>query len=107
MCLIKSNIFAGKMSDRVVKSVDYTIQPIQQQAVWPGVLEKDAMWAFADQGSFKMVLRKTLKNHEKAKKTAIELKEIIEEKFNNQTLYDGFIESLGFEEIEEPEIVIL
>jgi glycosyltransferase involved in cell wall biosynthesis len=89
------------------QSVDYTIQPIQQQAVWPGVLEKDAMWAFADQGSFKMVLRKTLKNHEKAKKTAIELKEIIEEKFNNQTLYNGFIEALGFEETEEPEIVIL
>jgi len=89
------------------QSVDYSIQPVQQQAVWPGVLEKDAMWAFAEQGSFKMVLRKTLKNHDQAKKTAVELKEIIEKKFNNQTLYAGFIESLGFEEDQEPEIVIL
>ena len=42
--------------------VDYSLQPIQQQAVWPGVLEKDAMWANADQGSYKMALRKAFKN---------------------------------------------
>ena len=50
--------------------VDYTIQPIQQEAVWPGVLEKDSMWAHAEQGSYKMALRKAYKNYDKNARTS-------------------------------------
>lgn len=89
------------------QSVDYTIQPIHPQAVWPGVLEKDAMWAFAEQGSYKMVLRKTLKQYDKARETALELKQIIDDKFSNEKLYNLFIDSLGVSTEEEPEIVVL
>lgn len=89
------------------QSVDYSIQPIQPQAVWPGVLEKDAMWAFAEQGSYKMTLRKTLKQYDKVKETAQELKQIINDKFSNEKLYSLFIDSLGVSTEEEPEIVVL
>lgn len=74
--------------------VDFTMQPIQQEAVWPGVLEKDSMWANADQGSYKMALRKMFKNHDKFKKQALELKEIINDKFSNENLYDLFCNSI-------------
>ena len=65
------------------------------------------MWAFADQGSYKMVLRKTLKKYDKVKETALELKEIVNKKFSNETLYKLFIDSLGISTEEEPEIVVL
>jgi glycosyltransferase involved in cell wall biosynthesis len=78
--------------------VDFTLQPIQQQAVWPGVLEQDAMWANADQGSYKMSLRKAFKNHDKMKQKAEELKQLVNDKFCDEKLYKIFIdEVLGFD----------
>lgn len=80
------------------QSVNFTLQPIQAESVWPGVLEANSMWAYADQGSYKMTLRKTFKNWEKCNKTASELKEKIEENFSNTKLYKGFVDSiLGFD----------
>ncbi len=74
--------------------VEYTLQPIQKSAVWKGVLEEDSMWAYADQGSYKMSLRKIYKNWNEAKERSEELKTIIEEKFNEQKLYDGFCNAI-------------
>ena len=76
------------------QSVDYTMRPVQMEAVWEGVISKDAMWAFADQGSYKMTLRKTLKEWESAKETATELQELISENFNEEKLYQGFCDAI-------------
>jgi glycosyltransferase involved in cell wall biosynthesis len=76
--------------------VDYSLQPIQQQAVWPGVLEKDAMWAVADQGSYKMALRKAFKNHDKMKTRAEELKTLVNDKFSDEKLHELFCEHTYF-----------
>ena len=100
--------FLHHEGENYFQSVDYTLQPIQPQAVWPGVLEKEAMWAFADQGSYKMTLRKTLKNYKKVKQKAETLKTIIDDKFNEEKLYADFIEALQFVHAEEePQVVIL
>ena len=85
--------------------VDFSLQPIQQQAVWPGVLEKDAMWANADQGSYKMALRKAFKNYDKMKTIAEELKTLVNDKFSDEKLHELFCEHL--EENEEEGVVIL
>mgnify|MGYP003108926486 CR=1 FL=1 len=74
--------------------VDFTMQPIQNEAVWPGVLEKDSMWANADQGSYKMALRKAFKSHDKMKTRAEELKNLIENKFSNEVLYEVFCDNI-------------
>tara|TARA_Y100000114_G_C11760886_1_gene329632 strand:- start:21 stop:1265 length:1245 start_codon:yes stop_codon:yes gene_type:complete len=70
--------------------VNYTLQQVQKEAVWDGVIQADSMWAFADQGSYKMTLRKTLKNWSKIKDRANELSTIINEKFNEDKLFAGF-----------------
>tara|TARA_R110000851_G_scaffold292256_1_gene446670 strand:- start:2235 stop:3446 length:1212 start_codon:yes stop_codon:yes gene_type:complete len=72
------------------QKVDYTIGPVQREAVWNGVIQADSMWAFADQGSYKMTLRKTFKDHKKAKTTANKLKKIIADKFSDEKLYAAF-----------------
>ena len=91
--------------------VDFTIQPIQQEAQWPGVLEPDSMWAYAEQGSFKMALRKAYKNHDDFKKLALELKEHVDEKFSDEVLFKHFVDQiLGFDssiiDTTEEEVVL-
>ena len=76
------------------QEVNFTMQPIQKEAVWPGVLEKESMWAFADQGSYKMALRKTKKKWKKAKDTAVKLQGLLSEKFNEERLFAGFCDSI-------------
>ena len=80
--------------------VEYTLQPVQQGAVWDGVIEKDSMWANADQGSYKMTLRKTLKNWSKIKERAEELSTIINEKFAEEKLFAGFCDAIYGEEVD-------
>ena len=92
------------------QSVEFSLRPIQEQAVWNGVLEKDSMWAFADQGSYKMALRYTLKNLDKAREQAIELQEKVKDNFSNEKLYKLFIDSIiGFDSsyLEPEEEVVL
>jgi glycosyltransferase involved in cell wall biosynthesis len=74
--------------------VDFSLQPIQQQAVWPGVLERDAMWANADQGSYKMALRKAFKKSDKLKEQAKELKGLVENKFSDEKLFELFCDNV-------------
>jgi hypothetical protein len=86
--------------EEMFQKVDYTLAPVQPQAVWDGVIQKDSMWAYADQGSYKMTLRKTYKTWHKAKETAERLKEIIGDKFSNETLYKNFCKQFYDEEAE-------
>ena len=76
------------------QSVKFDLGTIQKEAVWDGVLDANSSWAYADQGSYKMVLRKTYKNLDKAKKIANDLKPLIESKFSNESLYENFCNSI-------------
>ena len=91
--------------------VDYTLQPIQQEAHWPGVLEKDAMWAHADQGSYKMALRKAYKNQDNILKLAEGAQDIVDSKFRDEVLHKLFVDNiLGFDssiiDVEGDDIVL-
>ena len=71
--------------------VDFTMQSIQQDAVWPGVLEQNTMWAFADQGSYKMALRKAHKNHDKMLELAERAQDLVDSKFRDEVLHKLFV----------------
>jgi glycosyltransferase involved in cell wall biosynthesis len=75
--------------------VDYSIQPIQKEAVWAGVLEQDAMWAHADQGSYKMALRKAFKGYDKMKERAEKLNHLVDDKFSDEKLYELFCDKVN------------
>ena len=76
------------------QKVKHELKTIPEDVVWEGVLEKGSFWAYADQGSYKMMLRKTYKNWESAKATANELQGLIEEKFNEEKLYKIFCKAI-------------
>ena len=94
-------------------SVDYSLQPIQKEAIWPGVLEQDTMWAHADQGSYKMALRKAVKGYDKMKARAEELKNLVDNKFSDEKLYELFTnkfyedEAAGIEIEDLPKISLI
>lgn len=81
-------------------SVEYTLRPVQPQARWKGVIEENAMWAFADQGSYKMALRHASKNTKELRKQAIELQGLVLDKFSDEKLFDLFCNSITEEEMD-------
>ena len=74
--------------------VKYTLQPIQKEAHWDGVLQKDSMWCYAEQGSYKMSLREMYKDYNRFKSDAKKLNKWIRKNFNAETLYDKFCQYL-------------
>ena len=72
--------------------VEYELQPIQKEAVWDGVLQSDSLWAYPQQGSYKMKLREVYKEHGRFKKQAKILQKWILENFTPSNQYAQFLE---------------
>ena len=98
--------FLHHNNNNYFNEVDHTIQPIQREAVWEGVLEADSMWAYANQGSYKMALRRMYKNYDSYKETAEELKTIVNDKFSDEKLFKLFIEQILQPEDQKKHITI-
>ena len=79
--------------------VKHELKPIQQHAVWKGVLRPDSQWAYADQGSYKMALRMMFKKHDDFLKQSEELQGLVEEKFCDEVLHRCFIDAVYGEKI--------
>ncbi|MCP4124385.1 MAG: glycosyltransferase family 4 protein [Bacteroidetes bacterium] len=79
----------GKNVPRVA-AVDYDIKPVQKEAVWPGVVQEDSMWAFARESSYKRVLGEVLEKETHYTKEAETLKNHILENFTEEKLYENF-----------------
>jgi glycosyltransferase involved in cell wall biosynthesis len=74
--------------------VAFSMQPVQAQAVWDGVIQKESMWAFADEQSYIDALNWMVDNHDEALKTAEKLKGLVETKFRDEKLYEGFCNAI-------------
>ena len=81
------------------------MQPVHKQAVWDGVVQKESMWAYADENSFKGALSWMLSNHDDALTTAKTLQGLVETKFRAEKLYEGFCNAvLGKSNLQPVEI---
>ena len=87
--------------------IAYTLQPVQEQVVWDGVIERDSMWAFPHDGSFKQRIRQLRKNYSKWNKRAEKLKDKIEKNFNLDTVNEKLIQALPFSMDNDLDIVII
>jgi glycosyltransferase involved in cell wall biosynthesis len=85
--------------------VEYTLGPIQKEAVWDGVLQADSMWCYADQQSYQRVLTDVAENYSKYEEKASKLKEWVREEFEADKQYDAFANAVlpaEEEKAEEP-----
>ena len=74
--------------------VSYTLQPVQKEAVWEGVIQPDSMWAHPEEGSLKMNMLELYKDHGRFKKRSKELQKYVKENFKEETQYEQYVESI-------------
>jgi len=87
------------LDDKFLK-VKHELGPVQQHAVWDGVIQADSQWAYADQGSFKMALRQMHKKHDEFLKQAEELQDYVDTKFRDEVLFERFCDAVYGEMID-------
>ena len=93
----------GKQVPRVLK-VDYDVLPVQQEAVWDGIIQKDSSWAFAKEASFKRALDECLEKETHWKKEATTLMNHVLANFTDEKIYNDFIEAVEFTNADAEEM---
>ena len=88
-------------------SVDYTLGPIQKEAVWDGVLQADSMWCYADKNSYQAVLGDVADNYSKYEEMAAKLKDWVRKEFEAEKQYDAFANAVlpAEQKAAEPQVV--
>jgi glycosyltransferase involved in cell wall biosynthesis len=94
----------GKVKDKPMFSrIAYDLKEIGKASRWDGVLDKDAKWAYAEKGSYKMKLRDAYKDITRLKSSAKKLQKHILENFNEEKQYLDFATKILGEEIAKAE----
>ncbi len=74
--------------------VDFELGPVATNALWNGVIEDNSQWAYANENSYKMALTLVRDRWNDYKNQAVELQGIINTKFRDEKLYEGFCEAI-------------
>lgn len=82
-----------KLRPHFVK-VDYDIQPIQKDAVVPGILSAESSWCYPKNYSVRASMREIFKNYGPHLSEAKKLKEYVLEQFEENKQYDLFVKSI-------------
>ena len=83
----------GRLKPAIIK-VDYSLQPIQDESVWDGVIQKDSMWAYAKENSYRKALRDALTKEKHYRNQAKSLKKYILANFQKEEKYAEFVEAV-------------
>lgn len=96
----------GKSKTAFAK-VNYDLANVQREAVWPGVINEDMLWAFPKQGSFKARLREVYKDYDRFKSQAKKLSVQIRQNFTEQKIHEAYCKSISFSNSVEENVVEL
>ena len=97
----------GKNFPRVHR-VDYDLKNIQKEAVWPGVINADSMWAFPRENSYKKACRNAIAQEKRSRDEARALQKHIVQKFTKENQYKQFIQAMGIPDaLEEVDYVFV
>ena len=78
----------------MIAEVEYTLAPIQKEAVSDGVLQADSMWCYADKNSYQSALGDVVENYSKYKEMATKLKGWVKKQFEAEKQYDAFADAV-------------
>jgi len=81
--------------------VKYTLQPVDPDSVWDGVIQADSMWCCAEQQSFQERLRQVYKDYNRFKSQAKKLNKWVRENFTTEKQYEKFVNNIFGEEHQE------
>jgi len=80
--------------------VNYDLAPVQDFAVWDGVVQKDSMWCYPHEGHYKMRLRQVRKSYDKWSKKAQTLQSWALKEFDSKKQHQLFADSVYGEVID-------
>ena len=86
--------------------VNYDIAPVQDFAVWDGVVQKDSMWCYPHEGHYKMRLRQVRKSYDKWLKKSKTLRRWVLKEFDSEKQHKLFAESVAMPEFVPPQVVV-
>jgi len=87
----------GKLVNKIEPcfvKLEFKIKKVEKPALWPGVINEDAQWAFPDKNSFKKAIRKVYKKPELFRPSAKVLAENIKKEFTFEKKSKEFIEAI-------------
>ena len=90
----------GKNVPKCVR-VDYDVKAVQKEAVWPGVIQEDSMWAYARENSYKKALKDVLEKEKHYRHHAKQLQKHILKTFTAEKLHAEFVEHVYGEKIQK------
>jgi len=83
----------GKVKPHFAR-VNFTLGPVQPEAIWGGVIEKDTMWSFPVGNSAKSEMRGVYKDWDRYRGQAKRLATHIEKEFATDKIYDQFVNEI-------------
>lgn len=83
----------GKMKE-MFASVEYSLNKVQQEAVWQGVIQPESLWAYPKEASFKKKLREIRTEYSRYSRMASKLKKHLTENFSEEKIYKNFVDSV-------------
>lgn len=83
----------GKVKPHFAR-VSFMLGPIQPEAIWNGVLEKDTMWVFPNHLSAKMAMKDVFLNYNRYKHQAKKLASYIQQEFEQNKMYEKFVNEI-------------
>jgi len=86
--------------------VDYSIGPIQKEAVWDGVLVANSLWAYPEKESYKKALNRVYNNYDGCKEMAKKLKTWVKKHYEPSKQYDQFANVVLPQEAQKEESVV-
>ena len=90
----------GKVKPHFAR-VDFTLGPVQPEAIWGGVIEKDTMWSFPVGNSAKSEMRAVYKDWDRYRGQAKRLALHIEKEFAASKIYEKFVVSVYGKKVEK------
>tara|TARA_R110000824_G_scaffold352115_1_gene539177 strand:- start:242 stop:763 length:522 start_codon:yes stop_codon:yes gene_type:complete len=86
---------SGKVKPKAhFAKVKYTLQPVQPENVWEGVLQADSMWCYPEEKSYKSRLREVHKDYKRFKGQAKRLNKWVRENFAKEQQYEKFVDGI-------------
>jgi glycosyltransferase involved in cell wall biosynthesis len=88
-------------------TLEYSIAPVAPSVVWPGVIEKEAMWAYSDKNSYKRRLYEMYTDYSRFVGMAKKLKSHVLNNFAEEDKKRSFVEAiLGKEQYNKMNVEI-
>jgi len=87
----------GKIKNKpFFTKIDYDIRPVQEAAVWDGVIQKDSQWCWVKQHSVKQAMRELYKNNKALNGLAGKLSKHLKKELSQEIQFERFVKASSF-----------